>query len=73
MVAGYSRTWSPSLVDVATRVAERTLSIQSTTLAGNQFTTGLFRHAARAESSVRLGSADVARVARAEVHIRKGS
>lgn len=82
MMAGYSRTWGPSFVNVATRVTERTLPVQSTTLASNQFTTGFLRHAARAESSVRLGGAGIARIAgvarvagiaRAEVHVRKGS
>lgn len=79
-MGGQSLPWSPGLIDVPSRFAERPLTIQSASLAGNQFTTSFLRHATRAKGSVgpaaRVGTGGGRAgggAGAAELHFRKAS
>lgn len=70
-MGGQSLPWGPGLINVASRLAERTLTVQSASLASDQVTTSIFRYATRAESSIR--PARVGTGGSGAVHVREGS
>lgn len=72
-MGGQSLPWGPGLIDITSRLAKRTFTIESASLASDQFTTSIFRHATGAESSIRPVRVGTGRSGAADVHVREGS
>lgn len=72
-MGGQSLPWGPSLVDVPSRLTKGTLAVEGTSLASNQFTTSIFRHATRTESPIRPVRVGIGGGRAVEVHVRESS